>query len=115
MRAGWRGSVVIVVVGVIIVIVGVMRQLCELWATHGHGRHFCYGHVHDRHCRRPRCHNMADMQSRMATQEPVEMLTCELVRCMPTRPWQMAMMMQARPRHGGHVSALVVDVVDAIS
>ena len=59
--------------------------------------------------------NEADMQSRMATQEPVEMVTCELVKCMPTRRWQMAMMMQARPRHGGLVSSQVVDVVDAIT
>ena len=59
--------------------------------------------------------NDADMHSRMATQEPVEMLTCESVRCMPTRPLQMAMMMQVRPRRGGLVSAQAADVVDAIT
>lgn len=43
------------------------------------------------------------------------MLTCELVKSMPTRRWQMAMMMKVRPRGGGLVSSQAVDVVDAIT
>ena len=48
-------------------------------------------------------------------QDRVEMHTCDLVRCMPTRPWQPAMMMKVRPRGGGLVSSQAADVVDAIT
>ena len=105
MQAGWRRSVVTIVVGVII-IAGVRRQLCELWATHGHNRHLCFDHF---------CHDRR-FATVFATHKPVEKkLACELVRCMPTRPWQMAMKMRLRPRDGGLVSSQVVDVVDAIT
>ena len=55
--------------------------------------------------------NEAVMQSHMVAQELVDMPTYELVTCTPTRTWQRAMRMKARPRHGGLVSSQVVEVV----
>ena len=48
-------------------------------------------------------------------QEHVEVLQCDLERCMATRPWQTAMRLKVRPKQGDLVSSPVAGSVDTIT